>query len=48
MIKKKKGKYRGFVIRNFILDGITYVYGNTFETSNEEQYKNLINIKRIK
>ena len=47
-MSKRKKKYKGVVIRNFTFGNVKYVYGNVFETTNKEQYDNLINIKRIK
>lgn len=46
--KRELKEYRGSVIREFSLNGINYIYGDIFKTSNKEQYNNLINIKRIK
>ena len=44
----RKKKFKGVVIRNFGFNGVKYVFGNVFETTNKEQYDHLINIKRIK
>lgn len=44
----RKKKYKGVVIRNFGIDGVQFVTGNPYETTNKERYDHLINIKRIK
>lgn len=44
----RKKKYKGVALRVFGFNGKRYKSGDPFETTNEEVYKNLINIKRIK
>lgn len=44
----RKKKYKGVAIRNFGFKGKRYLTNDSFETTSEKDYNNLINIKRIK